>query len=52
MYNMVNSGQSAENFEKYSHDNSIMIEATGDIRKQGYKQYLPVLFCHENNIVL
>ena len=33
MYNMVNSGQSSEAFEKYYHENSVMIEATGDIRE-------------------
>ena len=33
MYQMVNSGQPMEAFEKYYHEDSVMIEATGDLRQ-------------------
>ena len=33
MYRMVNSGQPMEAFEKFYHEDSTMIEATGDVRQ-------------------
>lgn len=32
MYQMVNSGQAMEAFEKFYHEDSTMIESTGDVR--------------------
>ena len=32
MYQMVNNGQAMEAFEKFYHEDSTMIEATGDVR--------------------
>jgi len=33
MYRMVNSGQSMEAFEKFYHEDSSMIESTGEVRQ-------------------
>ena len=33
MYQMLNSGQAMEAFEKFYHEDSSMIEATGEVRK-------------------
>ena len=33
MYRMINSGQAMEAFEKFYHEDSSMIEATGEVRK-------------------
>ena len=33
MYRMANSGQAMEAFEKFYHQDSSMIEATGEVRK-------------------
>ena len=33
MYRMVNSGQAMEAFDKFYHEDSTMIESTGDVRK-------------------
>ncbi len=41
LYNMINSGQLLDAFDKYYHDDVVMIEATGDKRegKSANRQY-------------
>ena len=33
LYNMAHSGQAMEAFEKFYHEDTVMVEATGDIRE-------------------